>query len=60
MASPRTTHYADVLQIIRYIKGTMFCGLHYSIASSLILRAYSDADWAGDPSDRRSTTSFWI
>uniref|UniRef100_A0A2N9FDF9 Integrase catalytic domain-containing protein n=1 Tax=Fagus sylvatica TaxID=28930 RepID=A0A2N9FDF9_FAGSY len=24
--------------------------------SSLILRAYSDADWAGDPIDRRSTT----
>jgi hypothetical protein len=26
----------------------------------LILRAYSDADWAGDPSDRRSTTGFCI
>jgi hypothetical protein len=38
----------------------MFCGLHYSTASSLILRAYSDADWAGDPSDRRSTTGFCI
>ncbi|CAJ2639771.1 unnamed protein product [Trifolium pratense] len=28
--------------------------------SPLILRAYSDADWAGDPSDRRSTTGFCI
>jgi hypothetical protein len=34
----------------------MFCGLHYSIASSLILIACSDADWAG----RRSTTGFCI
>lgn len=60
MAAPRSTHYAAVLQIIRYIKGTLFYGLHYSVASPLILRAYSDADWAGDPSDRRSTTGFCI
>ncbi|MCI51883.1 hypothetical protein A2U01_0073127, partial [Trifolium medium] len=46
MASPRTTHYAAILRIIRYIKGIMFCGLHYPAASSLILRAYSDADLA--------------
>jgi hypothetical protein len=60
MASPRSTHFAAVLRIIRYIKGTLFYGLHYSATSSLILRAYSDADWAGDPSDRRSTTGFCI
>jgi len=58
MASPRTTHYDVVLRIIWYIKGTLFYGLHYSATSPLILRAYSDADWAGDPSDRRSTTGF--
>ena len=44
MASPRTTHYAVVFRIIRCIKGTLFYGLHYSAASPLILRAYSDAD----------------
>ena len=60
MNTPRSTHYATVLRIIRYIKGTMFPGLHYSVTSPLILRAYSDADWAGDPSDRRSTTGFCI
>jgi hypothetical protein len=60
MASPRSTHFAAVLRIIRYIKGTLFYGLHYSATSSLILRAYSDADWAGDRSDRRSTTGFCI
>jgi len=26
----------------------------------LELRAYSDADWAGDPTDRKSTTGFGI
>jgi hypothetical protein len=44
MSSPRTTHYAVVLRIIRYIKGTLFYGLNYSSISPLILRAYSDAD----------------
>ncbi|CAL5348780.1 unnamed protein product [Camellia sinensis] len=36
----------------------MFHGLHFSASSSLELRAFSDADWAGDPTDRRSTTGF--
>ncbi|CAJ2642140.1 unnamed protein product [Trifolium pratense] len=60
MASPHSTHYAAVLQIIRYIKGALYYGLHYSATSSLILNAYSDVDWAGDPSDCRSTTGFCI
>ena len=60
MSAPRTTHYAAVLRILRYIKGTIFHGLHYSADSPLILRAYSDADWGGDPTDRRSITGFCI
>ncbi|XP_019055192.1 PREDICTED: uncharacterized protein LOC109115502 [Nelumbo nucifera] len=60
MSAPRTTHYAVVLRIIRYVKGTLFHGLHYSNSSSLQLIAYSDADWAGDPTDRRSTTGYFF
>ena len=40
------------------MKGTIFDGLHFSSHSSLTLQAYSDADWAGDPTDRRSTTGY--
>lgn len=36
----------------------MFYGLHFSANSLLQLHAYSDANWAGDPTDRRSTTGF--
>jgi len=57
MNSTCTIHYAAVLRIIRYIKGTLFYGLHYSTTSPLTLIAYSNADWAGD---RRSTTGFCI
>ena len=40
------------------MKGTIFDGLHFFSNSSLTLQAYSDADWAGDPTDRRSTTGY--
>ena len=58
MSVSRSTHYTAVLRILRYLKGTLFHGLFYSTQSSLILRAFSDADWIGDPTDCRSTTSY--
>ena len=58
MAAPRSPHYAAVLRILRYLKGTIFDGLHFSSHSSLTLQAYLDADWACDPTDRRSTTGY--
>uniref|UniRef100_A0A2N9G735 Reverse transcriptase Ty1/copia-type domain-containing protein n=1 Tax=Fagus sylvatica TaxID=28930 RepID=A0A2N9G735_FAGSY len=58
LSAPHSTHYAAVIHILRYIKGTMFHGLHFSAHSTLNLCAYSDADWVGDPTDRHSTTGF--
>jgi hypothetical protein len=58
LATSHSTHYAAVLHILRYIKSTMFHGLHFSAHSTLELCAYYDADWAGDPTDCRSTTGF--
>ncbi|KAL0550151.1 hypothetical protein IC582_014653 [Cucumis melo] len=58
MAAPRTIHFTVVLHIIRYVKGTLGHGLQFSSQSSLVLSGYSDADWAGDPTDRHSTTSY--
>ncbi|GKV09608.1 hypothetical protein SLEP1_g21081 [Rubroshorea leprosula] len=60
MAAPCSTHYAAILRIIRYVKGTLFHGLYFSAHSSLVLRAYSDANWAGDLTDRRSTTGYCL
>ena len=60
LSTPRPTHYAAVLHILRYLKGILFHGLFYSAQSPLILRAFSDADWAGDPTDHRSTTGYWF
>jgi hypothetical protein len=58
MATPRSTHFSAVLRILRYLKETLFHKLHFSSQSPLDLHAYTDADWAGDPTDRRSTTGY--
>ena len=44
MGAPCSVHYAAVLRILRYVKGTLYHGLHYSSRSSLELHAYSNAD----------------
>ena len=58
LSAPQSTHYATVLRILRYLKGILFHGFFYSTQSPLILCAFSDTDWAGDPTDRRSTTGY--
>ena len=58
LSAPRSTYYDAVLRILRYLKGTLFHGIFYSAQSPFVLRAFSDADWAGDPTDCRSTTGY--
>ena len=58
LSAPRSTHYTIVLRILRYLKDTLFHDIFYSAQSPLVLRAFSDADWVGDPTDRRSTIGY--
>ncbi|XP_071683604.1 uncharacterized protein [Lolium perenne] len=53
--TPRDTHWAAVKRILRYVRSTLSHGLHIRPNPSGVLSAYSDADWAGCPDDRRST-----
>lgn len=59
MHSPKYSHFVAVKRILRYIKGSINQGLVFS-PGPLHLTAYSDADWAGSPLDRRSTTGFCV
>ncbi|KAM1661090.1 hypothetical protein EV2_004131 [Malus domestica] len=59
MQAPMTSHFTAVKRILRYLKGTMHLGLTYS-KGDLNLKSFSDADWAGDPNDRRSTTGLVV
>ena len=58
MATPCSTHFSAVLCILWYLKGTLFHGLYFSSQSLLQLHAYTDADWVGDSTNRRSTTGY--
>ena len=58
LPAPQSTHYTAILHILRYLKGTLFHGLFYSSQSPFIFRAFSDADWVVDPTDRRSTIGY--
>lgn len=56
MERPTTSHLRMIKQILRYLKGTIDCGLVYPAGSGrLEITGYSDSDLAGDTVDRRST-----
>ena len=57
MSQPSTDHWSGVKRVLRYIKGTLNYGLIFT-AGDGILHGYSDADWAGDPDSRLSTSGY--
>ncbi|XP_070662215.1 uncharacterized mitochondrial protein AtMg00810-like [Malus domestica] len=59
MQSPMMSHFTTIKRILRYLKGTLSVGMSYT-RGDLLLKAFSDADWAGDPNDRRSTTGLVV
>jgi histone deacetylase 1/2 len=58
--APTTVHWTVVKCILRYLRDTISLGLRLSKSSSTIVSAFSDADWAGCPDDRRSTGGFAV
>uniref|UniRef100_A0A2N9HWG7 Reverse transcriptase Ty1/copia-type domain-containing protein n=1 Tax=Fagus sylvatica TaxID=28930 RepID=A0A2N9HWG7_FAGSY len=60
MHKPTLTHWQSVKRLLRYLKHTIQFGLHIYRSSCNHLQAFSDADWAGNRDDRRSTGSFCV
>lgn len=58
--SPTTVHWTAVKRILRYLKHTLGTGLKIRKNSSMLVSAFSDADWAGSVDDRRSTSGFAV
>jgi len=60
VVSPTIVHWVVVLRILHYLRASQFQSLLFPQSSAFELCAYSDVDWAGDPTDRKSTTGFCI
>ncbi|WVZ94605.1 hypothetical protein U9M48_040475 [Paspalum notatum var. saurae] len=60
MHAPRDAHWNLVKRILRYVRGTLDHGIKISASTSTELIAYSDADWAGCPDTRRSTSGYCV
>ncbi|KAJ0928153.1 putative RNA-directed DNA polymerase [Helianthus annuus] len=60
MHAPREPHFQLLKRILRYIKGTLSQGLLLTPTKSTNLTAYTDADWAGCPDSRRSTSGYCV
>ena len=59
MSKPGKAHWEGVKRVLRYIKGTINYGLVFNADGNIpILCGYSDADWGGDVSTRRSTSGY--
>nr|GEZ43867.1 ribonuclease H-like domain-containing protein [Tanacetum cinerariifolium] len=57
MHDPREPHLVALKRILRYIRGTIDFGFHLYSSTTISLVGYTDADWAGYPSTRRSTSA---
>ena len=53
---PRRSHWQAAIRVLRYLRGTIDYGLHYSGGDVLI--GYTDADWADCVDTRRSTIGY--
>ncbi|KAK9054050.1 hypothetical protein SSX86_025126 [Deinandra increscens subsp. villosa] len=60
MHAPRLDHWNALKRIIRYLQGTSHYGLTLGRSTSEGLLAYTDADWAGYPDTRRSTSGYCV
>jgi hypothetical protein len=56
LVDPRHVHLVVAKHVMRYLKGKLDCGLSYDGDHDFRLSDYTDSDWAGSVSDRKSTS----
>lgn len=52
--NPNSCQWQALQRVLRYVSGQPFLGLLLRPSTSTTVEVFSDADWAGDASDRRS------
>ena len=56
MVKPTKLFWKAGKHILRYLRGTLEYGLWYKRIEGVKLHGFMDADWAGSPSDKKSTS----
>lgn len=59
MHNPQKDHMEAAMRIVRYLKGSPGRGILFRKNDHLSIQGYTDADWAGSPGDRRSTSGYF-
>jgi hypothetical protein len=55
VSNPGSEHWHALERVMRYLVGTMNCGIHYS-GDPKVLESYSDANWISDADELKATT----
>jgi hypothetical protein len=56
LVEPIHVHLVSAKHVMRYLEGTIDCGLSYDGDHDFRLSGYTDSDWDGSVSDRKSTS----
>ena len=64
MANPGSKHWEAGKKVVRYLKGTSGSALCFERTGDIdvgnMITAFSDSDWAKDPSDRKSYSGYAV
>jgi hypothetical protein len=56
MVEPRRVHWIVAKHVLRYLMGTIDYGLDYVRGDGVRLAGFTDSDWAGSVSHKKSTS----
>ena len=56
MVEPIHVYLVATKHVMRYLKGTLDCGLTYEANSGFILCGYTDSYWEGSVEEKKSTS----
>jgi len=59
MHAPSKDHMAAVMRILSYLKGAPEKGLTFKRYGHIEVKGFTDANWIGSLTDRRSTSSYF-
>ena len=56
MVEPRHVHLVATKHVMRYLKGTLDCGIRYAANNEFRLYGYTDSDWVGSVEDKNTNS----